>query len=76
MYVGDDRSIEGFGRERGHLEELGVDGRIILKLIYKNLDGESWTGLIWRRMGDRWRSFVDPVMDLRVPSKGWDFSLS
>jgi hypothetical protein len=32
--------------ERDHLEDLGLDGRIILKLIYKNWDGEAWNGLL------------------------------
>jgi len=25
-------------RERGHLENKGIDGRVILKYIFKNLD--------------------------------------
>ena len=35
---------------RNHLEDLVVDGRIILKLILK-WDGRSWTGLVWLRIG-------------------------
>jgi len=33
-------------RERNHFEDLVLDGRIILKCIYKDWD-RSWTELIW-----------------------------
>jgi hypothetical protein len=41
-------------RERDHLEELGIDGWIILKCVLKKLDGYvDWIDLAVDR--DRWR---------------------
>jgi len=40
----------GHLRERDQLEDLGAGGRIILKFVFKECDGEAWTGLIWFRI--------------------------
>jgi hypothetical protein len=34
-----------------HLEEMCVDGRIVLKSFLKKEDDRVWTGLIWLRIG-------------------------
>jgi hypothetical protein len=44
-------------RERDHLEEAGVDAKIISKLIFKKWDGDlDWIDLAQDR--DRWRALV------------------
>jgi hypothetical protein len=34
---------------RGHKEDLGVDGRIVLKWILEKWGGKVWAGFIWFR---------------------------
>ena len=63
-----EKCIQGFcgvsgGRDR--LEDPGVDGMILLKLVFKKWDGGlDWTNLAQDR--DRWRAVVNAVMNLRV----------
>jgi len=52
--------------ERDHFEDQGVDGRIILRWIFRRWEG----GMVWIDLAqekDRWRALVNAVMELRVP---------
>jgi len=37
--------------ERVHLEDPGIDGRIILRQIFRKWDVRAWTGSMWLRIG-------------------------
>jgi hypothetical protein len=53
-------------REKYHLKDPGVDGRIILKWIFEKWDGGmDWIDLFQCR--DRWRAVVNAVMNLSFP---------
>ena len=53
-------------RECDHLEDPAIDGRIILKWMFRKSDGvRDWIDLAQSR--DRWRVIVNAVMNVRVP---------
>jgi hypothetical protein len=45
------RALVGKPEGRNHLEDPGVDGRIILKCIFEKLGVRAQTGSIWLRIG-------------------------
>jgi len=53
--MGDKRAYTGFWwgnlKERDHLGDPGVDGRIILRWIFRKWDVGVWTGSSWLRIG-------------------------
>ena len=63
-------------RERGHLEELGVDGRIILEWIFKKLNVKVWTGAIWLKIGTGMGELVNAALNLRVQQNVQNFLTS
>jgi hypothetical protein len=58
--------------ERDHLENPGLDGRIILRWIFRKWDeGMDWIDLAQDR--DRWRALVNVVMKRLVPQNAGNF---
>jgi len=56
----------GYLMRRDHLELPGLDGRIILKLIFKKLDGNMDCVDVAQDRDSRW-TVVNAVMNLWVP---------
>jgi hypothetical protein len=54
-------------RDRDHLGDPGIDGRILLRWIFRKCDvgGMDWIDLA--QDSDRWRAVVNVVLNLRVP---------
>jgi hypothetical protein len=54
METGEVRKVlVGDLRERVHLEDIEIDGMIILRWILSKWDEEAWNGLVWL---ERWTS--------------------
>jgi hypothetical protein len=52
---------------RGHSEDLGMDGNIILEFLVGKFGGKVWTGCIWLL------AVVNTVMNLQIPQMAGNF---
>jgi hypothetical protein len=54
-YGGQEKCIQGFVggnlSEGDHLEDPGIDGRVILKRILRKWNVGVWSGSVWLRIG-------------------------
>jgi hypothetical protein len=61
--------------ERDHFEDPGIDGRIILRRIFRKWDEDH--GVIdLAQDRDRWRALVNAAMNFLVPENAGNFLTS
>jgi hypothetical protein len=69
--MGEDRGVHRCWweslRERGHWGNQDVDGRIILRWIFRMLGGGRGDRMELAQDKDKWRALVGTVRDFRVP---------
>jgi hypothetical protein len=56
-----------------HSEELGIDGKINIRMYLRETE---WKGVDWMhraQAGDQWRALVSTIMKLWVPYKAGSF---
>ena len=63
-------------KERDHLREPGVDGRIILRWTLRKWDVRGMDGIELTQDRDRRWALVNAVMNIQVPSNAGNFLTS
>jgi hypothetical protein len=69
----------GYLGETGHLEDLNLDGRILLRWIFRKWDGDERDGVDWTDLAedrDSWKEFVNAAMNFRVSQNVGNFLTS
>jgi len=66
----------GGTRETYHLQDSGIDGRIILILIFSKVGWGGADRIDLVPDMNRWRTLVNAVMNLRVPQNAGNFLTS
>jgi hypothetical protein len=68
-YGEEEKRIQSSGEEtrRRHLEDGGIDERIILKWTLNKQDGEGMAWLDFAQYRGKWRAVVNTVMNHRCP---------
>jgi hypothetical protein len=67
MYRGKEKCIQGFGGERDRLKDRSIDGKIILRRIFRKWDGGVMDWIDLAQDMARWRALVNAVVNFRVP---------
>jgi hypothetical protein len=63
-------------KEKYHLEDQGIDARIILKFIFRKWDVRACIGSNVAQGGDWWWALVNAIKNFRVPLNAGNFLTS
>jgi len=58
------RILVGKPEGKSHLEDPGIEGRIILSWIFRKWNVRAWVGFIWFKVGTSGQGVLNAVMNL------------
>jgi hypothetical protein len=61
---------------KNHVEDLGINGRIILELIVRKWGGGGVDCIHLAQGRDHWQALVNTAMNFSVPYKAGDFFIN